>query len=132
MNTLNYKVNFHYIEEKSKTDISKMLNAESKDKLNSIFVYLREQLIEKLNPMYDRWNKEYDKLYPEKDNHNEEDFKYYTKWIINKQQPYVDEINNKFGNVAKLFLNEEESGDIEMKVQFDNVTIIVFAELTPM
>lgn len=72
------------------------------------FIKRREIAVDILNPMYEKWNKEFDELYPGKDGYSSD----YSRFIKSKQKDAIDTANSKVigMNLVKLCLND--MGDI--------------------
>lgn len=68
------------------------------------FIKRREIAVDILNPMYEKWNKEFDKIYPGKDGYSKE----YSCFIRSKQKDAIDVANSKsIGmNRVKLYLSD--------------------------
>lgn len=76
--------------------------------LEKEFIERREIAINILNPMYEKWNKEFDELYPGKNGYSSE----YSCFINSKQKDAIDIANTKSigRNLVKLYLSD--IGDI--------------------
>lgn len=61
-----------------------------------------------LDPMYDEWNNEFDKLYPEKDGYSDE----YSNFIKSKQEDAVNIANAKSIRMNRTQLYQDEKGAI--------------------
>lgn len=76
--------------------------------LEKEFIERREIAINILNPMYEKWNKEFAELYPGKNGYSSE----YSRFINSKQNDAIDIANTKSigRNLVKLYLSD--IGDI--------------------
>lgn len=76
--------------------------------LEKEFIERREIAINILNPMFEKWNKEFDELYPGKTGYSSE----YSSFINSKQKDAIDIANTKSigRNLVKLYLSD--IGDI--------------------
>ena len=76
--------------------------------LEKEFIERREIAINILNPMYEKWNKEFAELYPGKNGYSSE----YSRFINSKQKDAIDIANTKSigRNLVKLYLSD--IGDI--------------------
>ena len=76
--------------------------------LEQEFIERREIAVDILNPMYEKWNKEFYDLYPGKDGYSDE----YSNFIRSKQKDAIDIANTKSirMNCVKLYL--DKMGDI--------------------
>ena len=72
------------------------------------FIERREIAIDILNPMYEKWNKEFFDLYPGKDGYSYE----YSDFIRSKQKDAIDIANAKFIGMNRVKLCLDEMGDI--------------------
>lgn len=78
--------------------------------LEDEFMKRRSLAVDKLNDYYEKWNEEFDKLYPELDGTTQE----YLEFISNKQQVILDTVNKrKIGmNLLKLKTDAKHQCDI--------------------
>ena len=94
------------------------------------FVERRNYACDLLNPCYDKWNEEFDKLYPDLDGTTDE----YGKFITNKQDEILKQVNKRrFGlNLTTIDSMKEtgDYGDLICRLRF-NPNIFVRAELIP-
>ena len=72
------------------------------------FIERRGIAVELLNPMYEKWNKEFDKLYPGKNGYSDE----YSNFIRTKQRDAIDIANTKSIGMNRVRLYIDEIGDI--------------------
>ena len=72
------------------------------------FIERREIAVDILNPMYKKWNKEFDDLYPGKDGYSDE----YSNFIRSKQKDAIDIANAKSIRMNRVKLDLDEIGDI--------------------
>ena len=72
--------------------------------LTQEFIKRRKIAVDILNPMYEKWNKEFNDLYPGKDGYSDE----YSDFIRSKQKDAINIANAKsIGmNYVKLYLDE--------------------------
>lgn len=84
---------------------NKKLSAWQINVLAREFVRRREIAVDILNPMYEKWNKEFDVLYPGKDGYSDE----YCNFLRSKQKDAIDMANWKSigGNRVQLCLDKE-------------------------
>lgn len=88
------------------------IDDKTKSKLAEEFMHRREKAVELLNPCYEKWNAEFDKMYPGLDGTSKE----YAEFICNKQASILDAINSldmdenlvNLGSISDV----EYSGDI--------------------
>lgn len=94
------------------------------------FIERRNYACDLLNPCYDKWNEEFDKLYPDLDGTTDE----YGKFITNKQDEILKQVNKRrFGlNLTTIDSMKEpgDYGDLICRLRF-NPKIFVRAELIP-
>ena len=101
---MTYNVNFHFI-----GITEKDLGESRKQRIINEFLALREQFVDKVNPMYDRWNAAYT------DPVSGEDDEAYNNYIMEKHKPYLKLINEAakiMGFAVRLDNFLEEPGDI--------------------
>lgn len=72
------------------------------------FIKRRGVAVEILNPMYEKWNKEFDELYPGKNGYSDE----YSNFIKSKQKGAIDIANIKSIGMNRVRLCLDEIGDI--------------------
>lgn len=98
--------------------------------LGETFFQLRNKVIDSLNPHYERWNKDYDILYPgipawdpEKEDVSEE----YTKFICEKQDAILEQFDDE-NPFVKVRSNLKEGGDLMGvgKGGLKEVTIVMY------
>lgn len=87
---------------------NKTLSEWKMEKLRREFVERREIAISIFNPMYEKWNEEFDKLYPGKDGYSKE----YSNFIRSKQKDGIDIANAKAIGMNRVQLCLDEVGDI--------------------
>lgn len=85
--------------------------------LEDEFMKRRSLAVDKLNDYYEKWNEEFDKLYPELDGTTQE----YLEFISNKQQVILDTVNKrKIGmNLLKLKTDAKHQCDIYAVLRAD-------------
>lgn len=113
-----YIVNFNFMNEKG--ELVNSIFSVVQEYAKRAFISSREELIEYLNPQYEKWNEEYNKKYgSEPLEEGSEKYNHYNKWIMKKSQPYVDKVNRKykFPKGTGLYLNPDEDGDIQFKTK---------------
>lgn len=76
-----------------------VLNEQVKNYLIEEFVTRREVFINMVNPMYEKWNKEFNELYPGVDGYDSE----YLKFICEKHRAPLE-----IANAKDIWLNEVE------------------------
>ena len=72
------------------------------------FIERREIAIDILNPMYEKWNKEFGELYPGKNGYSSE----YSRFIRSKQKDAIDIANAKSIGMNRVTLYQSDIGDI--------------------
>ena len=72
------------------------------------FVERREIAVNILNPMYEKWNKEFNELYPNKNGYSNE----YLNFIRSKQMDAINTANAKTVGKNHVQLRLDEVGDI--------------------
>ena len=76
--------------------------------LTQEFVDRREIAIDIFNPMYEKWNKEFSELYPNKNGYSKE----YSNFIRFKQKDGIDTANSKTIGTNRVWLCLDEECDI--------------------
>ncbi len=76
--------------------------------LEQEFIERREIAVDILNPMYEKWNKEFHELYPDKDGYSTE----YSCFIRSKQKDAIDIANSKSIGMNRVKLCLSGIGDI--------------------
>lgn len=108
-------VHFHYSDESVPEAI--------KELLEKLFMFQREEVIELLNPNYERWNKMFDEAYPGLDGESEE----YVKFICEKQREILYPYNKKHSlSPLKMDSSEEEAGDIVGKFRHNGKEVTMY------
>ena len=127
VNGVTYEARFHFINETKDKEMNDTFLIGDwwvvQELTQRNFFTMRSELIDYLNPQYEKWNKEYDEKYGV--GHMEvgsDKFNHYNGWIIKKSQPYVNKVNKKYGfkKGFGLYLNPDEDGDIEFKRKLPN------------
>ena len=72
------------------------------------FIERREIAVDILNPMYEKWNKEFNELYPGKNGYSDE----YSNFIRSKQKDAIDIANTKAIGMNRVRLCLDENCDI--------------------
>ena len=76
--------------------------------LTQEFVDRREIAVDIFNPMYEKWNKEFYELYPNKNGYSKE----YSNFIRSKQKDGINIANSKTIGTNCVQLHLDEDGDI--------------------
>lgn len=86
------------------------LSQDVKNYLMNEFVDRRQIFVDMVNPMYEKWNKEFDAIYPGKDGYSVE----YMRFIYNKHRKPLQIANDiNIGlNEVKLCSDFDDNGDI--------------------
>lgn len=87
---------------------NKTLSEWKMEELKQEFVERREIAVNIFNPMYERWNKEFNELYPNKNG----DSKEYSNFIRSKQKDGIDIANAKTIGMNRVQLRLDKVGDI--------------------
>lgn len=78
------------------------------------YVKMRNEAVEMINPHYEEWNAEYDRLYPVKLKPEEAEYKRYNAFIAEKHKPFLAKANKSL--LFELF-TDLESGDIACRIK---------------
>ena len=76
--------------------------------LQQEFIERRDVAVDILNPMYEKWNKEFYELYPDSDGYSDE----YSNFIRSKQKDAIDIANAKSIGMNLVRLYSDEIGDM--------------------
>ena len=88
---------------------SKEVDEKTQKRMQEEFMKLRSIAIELLNPQYERWNKEYDKLGLTQPSEDETE---YNKFIRGKQREVLKLVNDAYCNGMITYLDSGEDADI--------------------
>ena len=110
-----YKVNFNFSKEAN--ELHKIIVKDS-------YVKLREIAVDRLNDMYEKWNKEYDAIYGEM---NESE---YNRFINTRQKVISDEVNRE-NPIRFVDLESDEQCDIIARSRLDR-DLTCYITLVPM
>ena len=110
--TMKFKANFIWSTETG-------IPSNIKERIEKMFMYLRNVLIEDLNPYYEEWNKEYDARYGEEGRNSDGTVieKKYSKFIQVKQNEIIDKFNEEYCKGSGFSLWSDENADICMIVK---------------
>lgn len=87
---------------------NKTLSGWKTEVLTQEFVNRRKIAVDILNPMYEKWNKEFNELYPNKNGYSKE----YSNFIRSKQKDGIDTANSKTIGTNRVQLRLDKDGDI--------------------
>lgn len=115
-----YKAVFQYYDTNG-NDVTGYIPSRMAEFLEKEFMNYRSILVDLLNPQYEKWNKEFDKLYPGVDGYSNE----YASFLSEKSKK-IYEIVNDMSSDLEFFsaMDPYECGDICARTKKNPVTVI--------
>lgn len=90
------------------------------------FVRLRNFAVNEMNPLFEQWNEEYEKIHPGYDGINDSG---YLQFIADKEKPIIDKVNSrKLYAFTYLDLDPVEKTDIIGRSEIGGITVKLFLE----
>lgn len=93
--------------------------------VESAFMDARDEVVELLNPNYEKWNKEFDEEYGKRDDY---DIPEYNNFIRNKQEEIINQFESNRKGLVHLYIGAEN--DIAGWFYYRNKKIFMEMELT--